>query len=144
MSQGTSSEITFCTRMLGLLFILFGTTFQIFSLVYAGTFLWLGRPTTVTPMRMAGFWLLGLLVAFVGYRVATGKWTGIWQLPYYAAAVAGCWFIVLVIKMDAKLAHPLWPPMWMLALAAAAVSSWWLVARRRARRRRHTGFDLPC
>ncbi len=144
MSAETPAAIPFSTRLLGVIFILFGMTFQVFSLVYVGTFLWLGRPTTVTPTRMAGFWLIGLMLASLGYRVASGKWTRVWQVPYYAAAAAGFWFIVLVIKMDLRHTHPMWPPAWMLAFAVAAVSSWWHVARRcRTRRRRHTGFDLP-
>jgi hypothetical protein len=117
-------------RIVGVGFIFRGTALLVFSLVFLGTFSWLGLPRTTTPLRMVVFGIVGLILGLTGYRLASGSLSGGFQTVHRSAALAGVLFLGVFLRNQLNVRRPP-PPVWMLGIAALTPISWWLVAHGR-------------
>lgn len=122
-------------KFAGVGLILLGTLFLSFGLSYFASYVAYDWPAT--PVRCVASSVLGVGVGLLGYRLATGTWSGSTQIPHRAAALAGIFFLAITCRLYLKTSGPSTTQTgWLLSgFSLVAVATWYIRARGRRRSR---------
>lgn len=121
-------------RFTGVALLLLGTSGMAGGLAFLAIRFGWDHPLLVRPLIGV---LLSCLIGLVGYRVASGHWTGSSQMPHQALALGSCLFLVALLRVRLE-QHTIPATIRITGLAASSVAivgSWYWRARRRRRRR---------
>lgn len=80
---------------------------------------------------------IGFVLAAGGYRLVSGQWTGVSQIPHRCAALAGLGFIGLVVKYvwDGKHIRA-YPEGYTAIVSGLLIASWFIRMKYRPRRKK--------
>jgi hypothetical protein len=121
-------------RFTGAALLLLGTSGMAGGLAFLAIRFGWGHPLLERPLIGV---LLSCLLGLVGYRVASGHWTGSSQMPHQALALGGFLFLVALLAVRLE-QHSIPATVRLTSLAASSVAligSWYWRAHRRRRRR---------